>query len=709
MNFARFRLNLTVFSSLLLLCSLSYAQAPESAKQSDVRVIIDISGSMKKNDPQNLRRPALEMLVNLLPDNSRGGVWTFGQYVNMLVKHGAIDSQWKQQATTKAQTINSIAQFTNIGEALEKAAYDKGYSSKDDFQTHIILLTDGMVDIDRSPEKNVAERKRILDEVLPLYQQAGYKIHTISLSDNADKQLMDRLALGTDGQSIVAKSADELMNVFLQVFDQAVPKEELPLSGNSFLTDSSIEEFTALIFRKPGTKPAELIAPDQEKYTQSTKDPNVNWHATDQYDLITVKRPLEGEWRINAELEPKSRVTVVSDLSLAVKPISTNLLQNETVDLSLALREENKVVNRAEFLKILDIDVKVSHQEKGKIFEQRLSDGLVPGNGVYTTQLDQFAELGDYEISVKVDGKTFQREFKHKASVRQPFAIDKTTVSENGNTYFKVTVSPQLQSIDFNATEVVGKLKGPVGSSNIVKFDFTEQQTWEWQYQPVEEGQYQLALRITQKNKTPKDFIPKPVKFSFPEDDNFFSDLDEPEPEPEPVALPPQPLDALDKEPEPLDEAQEDALADAEEEAQKGYMQWVLYGVLGLVNILIIFVIYLLYRKLFGRKSAADEDDDEAGEEGDASSADKSSIADQAMEEFDEPPMDEMNINDLDDEEEIDLSEDSVGDGDLDEMLNAEEEDPLAELTPEALDDDDEEPEFSLDDFAPDALDEEDK
>ena len=56
-------------------------QLPE---QSDVRIIVDISGSMKDTDPDNLRQPAVRLLARLLPEGASAGVWTFGQYVNML-------------------------------------------------------------------------------------------------------------------------------------------------------------------------------------------------------------------------------------------------------------------------------------------------------------------------------------------------------------------------------------------------------------------------------------------------------------------------------------------------------------------------------------------------------------------------------------------------------------------------------------------------
>jgi hypothetical protein len=64
----------------------------------DVRVIIDISGSMKHNDPNNLRKPALELLVKLFPEGSKAGVWTFGQWVNNLVPSESVNKPWRDNA-----------------------------------------------------------------------------------------------------------------------------------------------------------------------------------------------------------------------------------------------------------------------------------------------------------------------------------------------------------------------------------------------------------------------------------------------------------------------------------------------------------------------------------------------------------------------------------------------------------------------------------
>ncbi|MBL4680318.1 MAG: VWA domain-containing protein [Pseudomonadales bacterium] len=66
----------------------------ESGK--NIRLIIDISGSMKKNDPQNLRIPAVNLLVNILPKGTHAGVWTFGQYVNDLIPFQKVNQTWKK-------------------------------------------------------------------------------------------------------------------------------------------------------------------------------------------------------------------------------------------------------------------------------------------------------------------------------------------------------------------------------------------------------------------------------------------------------------------------------------------------------------------------------------------------------------------------------------------------------------------------------------
>ena len=95
-----------------LLAATAGAQQPAAKKAPDVRVIIDISGSMKLNDPQNLRRPALELLVRLFPAGAKAGVWTF---LSVAVALGVgevelVPPRVHAEAKTTATVTNAIDQ-----------------------------------------------------------------------------------------------------------------------------------------------------------------------------------------------------------------------------------------------------------------------------------------------------------------------------------------------------------------------------------------------------------------------------------------------------------------------------------------------------------------------------------------------------------------------------------------------------------------------
>ncbi|MFT7337850.1 MAG: hypothetical protein ACI92B_001177, partial [Marinobacter maritimus] len=285
---------------------------PESP---DVRIIVDISGSMKETDPNNLRQPAVRLLARVLPEGSTAGVWTFGQYVNMLVPHGDVAEDWRETAIDRSRKINSVALRTNLGKAIEVAG--------DDFvtggtleNTHFILLTDGKVDISDSADVNRAEEKQILGKLLDGLVAKGATFHPVALSGQADADFLKTLAEKSNGSFRIADTAESLNLAFLDALNTAAPQEQIPIEGNVFTVDGGVKEFTALIFRGSGNKDAaqggnddaeqaanlELIRPDGETILHSATPDNVRWAREAAYDLVTITEPAAGEWRITGEL-----------------------------------------------------------------------------------------------------------------------------------------------------------------------------------------------------------------------------------------------------------------------------------------------------------------------------------------------------------------------------------------------------------------------
>lgn len=652
---------LILASLLLCCCSRILAQATADAGAPlppDVRLVIDVSGSMKRNDPNNLRQPAVELLVQLLPDQSRAGIWTFGKWINMLVPHKPVTPEWREAAQQKSPEINSVGLYTNIGEALEKAAYDiqKGSS---EYRTSIILLTDGMVDVDKSPEANKKEWRRIADEVLPRLKEAGVTIHTIALSDNADRNLLNKLSLGTGGMAEVAHTADDLMRIFLKTFDAAAPAEQVPLTDNQFVIDSSVEEFTALIFRQNPAEQTRLVGPDAVVYSAESESPDVKWHRDSKYDLITVRQPLEGEWGVQAAMDPESRVTVVSNLNLRAKPLPLNVFKGQELELSVLLQEDGNTIVRPEFLSLMQIDAAMEagndEFDLQQFWTKPLSDGEPPADGRYTTMLPVFSKDGIYQLSVVVDGKTFVRQFNHQFTVREPFGAEVKQQFSDGKTEYVLIANSYNQNIDIPRTQVAATIVTPEGRKKIRPLVATDLDTWQATLMPDVEGVYKAVVKVKGFTTDGEEFQATldETSFTYSLDGGFIEEkepfFEQPPETPKATATPaPAATPAVEA---PMAEEP------AEPPAQQGIPGWMLYSLLGVGNLILFGLGYFAFRKILGKneEEVLEQFSEEKIAEQEAPPPEPEPEEDEPPMEDLDPAMDDIGVPEEDDDDDLDL------------------------------------------------------
>lgn len=388
-------------------------QALQLPPDADIRIIVDISGSMKQNDPNNLRQPAVRLLARMIPAGSTAGVWTFGQWVNMLVAHGEVDASWRESAVSQSREINSVALRTNLGEAI-RVASDPYLGGENLDTTDFILLTDGKVDVSDVDSENEQARQDIVGPLLTSLIDRGATIHTVALSDQADIKLLESLASESGGHFSLASSAEGLNRAFLKALNAAAPQEQIPLDEEGFSVDDGVEEFTALIFwgenETSDTRTLELISPNDTRSSKSTVADNMRWAAETGYDLITVTDPTPGQWRINGELGEGSRVTVVSDLRMVVSPVPVTFTAETPIDLKVAFFEDKTRLENPDFLNVLSVELRITSSD-GRSGSKILSEGPPPEDGVYTDQISSLPVAGDYQIELVADGKTFSRQF----------------------------------------------------------------------------------------------------------------------------------------------------------------------------------------------------------------------------------------------------------------------------------------------------------
>ncbi len=449
-----------VILGLLVVSGASMAVS-ETVEGVDTRILIDISGSMKKNDPGNLRRPALRLLVGLLPKEARAGVWTFGQYVNMQVPLGKVDRAWKIRARQGAGKIHSRGLFTNIEEVLKRSIADwKGATQK--YRRHLILLTDGMVDISKKAEVNAESRQRILTQLLPQLKAYEAKVHTIALSERADHELMQTLSDETGGWYEQVNDAAQLQRIFLRLFEKVGRPDSVPLKDNRFSIDKSISETTLLVFRGDGERPTRVTTPSGKIFGATNAPENVSWHRDEGYDLLTIRNPETGEWQIQASLDPDNRVMVVTDLKLHSTELPNKLALGEQLPLVVHLSDKGEKITEPGFLEMASVQVELADAdgpgEPRPLFDDGQEDDKLTGDGIFTMIVGDRMKAGHVDLLLSVEGRTFKREQRQSFSIIPSYSVEVGDENSSSEAPFQVTVIPDLELLDPASISIQGKL-----------------------------------------------------------------------------------------------------------------------------------------------------------------------------------------------------------------------------------------------------------
>ena len=486
----------------LLLTAGAPLAAVDVVEVADTRILIDVSGSMKNNDPANLRRPALRLLVGLLPDDARAGVWTFGQYVNMQVPLGKVDDAWKIRARQGAGKIHSRGLFTNIEEVLKRSIADwQGATTK--YRRHLILLTDGMVDISKSADENAESRQRILDQILPQLKEYDARVHTIALSERADHELMKTLSDETGGWYEQVDDASQLQRIFLRLFEKVGRPDSVPLKENRFTIDSSISETTLLVFRDNAAPPTRVTTPSGKTFGAIDAPENVNWHRDEGYDLLTISGPETGEWQIQASLDPDNRVMVVTDLKLHSTELPNKLALGEQLPLVVHFSDSGKKITAPDFLEVLDIQVEQNDTEgpgePRPLFDDGQQGDAAAGDGDFTMLVGDRDRAGRVELLLDVEGKTFRREQRQSFTVVPSYRVEVTANSERGESALQVKVFPDMELLDPASISIQGNMSSERdGSQPVMMLPVTGGSGWESMIdRKTLSGSWKLALHLS--------------------------------------------------------------------------------------------------------------------------------------------------------------------------------------------------------------------
>lgn len=182
----------------------------------DVVLVLDNSGSMKKNDPNFLVNNAVKEFIRQQDENTRVGIVIFGQDVRFPIPLTDASLANRELLLNTIEEINYKGLFTDSPAAIERAIYELKNNGRDDAQKSIIFMTDGIVDTG-VPERDLEKSKWLREDLVLDAADNEIKIFAIAFTDAADFQLIQSISQRTEGEYYRALTVDDLPYVFEQI------------------------------------------------------------------------------------------------------------------------------------------------------------------------------------------------------------------------------------------------------------------------------------------------------------------------------------------------------------------------------------------------------------------------------------------------------------------------------------------------------------
>ena len=180
-------------------------------KDARLTFVIDVSGSMAREDRLELVKRALRLLVDQLKPGDRVGVVVYGSEGRVLLEPVALGSDGEG----REQLLQAIEQLRPNGSTNAEEGLQLGYAMarrayRADATNRIVLCSDGVANVGRTGPQSILQRVRT---------EADRGIHLTTVGfgmGNYNDVLMEQLADKGDGNHYYVDNLDEAHRVFVE-------------------------------------------------------------------------------------------------------------------------------------------------------------------------------------------------------------------------------------------------------------------------------------------------------------------------------------------------------------------------------------------------------------------------------------------------------------------------------------------------------------
>jgi hypothetical protein len=408
---------------LLVFGVLALVLSPRRGEAREVQLImaLDISGSMKTTDPLRLLPKAAHIMVELLDEKDSLGILTFEDVTLTRLAQGPLTPPQRRKGFQELARLQPRGLYTDIYQVL--AAALEAFGPPGQAKRALLLISDGQMDIDPLKGNSKAFVERLHQEIIPAYKKAGIPIYTVAFTAASDQALLKTLAEQTGGRFLLIPTAGEMHQAFTKFYEDLKGPQVAPLVGNHFVIDPQVQEAILVATRATQGKSVALETPKGEKLGPASK--GIRWFAAPTFDMVTIPQPEPGKWTVSGHKDRGGKVILMTDLKLECPHMPEEAGLDEALTAGALLINQGKPVTVAEVLSQTVFTAELQ-AEGGKPIQIPLENppadqkGLWPP-GTRAARFPAFGASGTWNLKIRALGKTFQRERNISLKVSDPW------------------------------------------------------------------------------------------------------------------------------------------------------------------------------------------------------------------------------------------------------------------------------------------------
>lgn len=183
---------------------------------SDIIIVIDLSGSMQKTDPHNLRKIIARQIISQAAEDDKIAIITFEKKILKEIPFTSLSKSERTVLLKNFEAFKSNGPFTDIYTALSSA--NRFFEGNINEYNLIFFLSDGKIDLKEGTQAIADSRQNLIQNLIPELVVKNIRVYTFQFSPLSDTSLLSEISSATSGKFFAVDTAEAAKNTITELF-----------------------------------------------------------------------------------------------------------------------------------------------------------------------------------------------------------------------------------------------------------------------------------------------------------------------------------------------------------------------------------------------------------------------------------------------------------------------------------------------------------